>query len=88
MNMNKQEIKLQIRNPESDGVLLGFSWNKLNSDHNQELHHDGVCSDPKSLSSHKSIPTNTAIKRTKRFSTKPQEKGSKPMGRTDNPSSN
>jgi hypothetical protein len=25
MNPNKQEIKSQIRNPESDGVLLGFS---------------------------------------------------------------
>jgi hypothetical protein len=29
MNPIKQEIKSQIRNPESDGVLLGFSQKEL-----------------------------------------------------------
>jgi hypothetical protein len=29
MNPNKQEIKSQIENPEKDGVLMGFSQNKL-----------------------------------------------------------
>jgi hypothetical protein len=29
MNLNKQEIKTSIRNPESDGVLLVFSQNEL-----------------------------------------------------------
>jgi hypothetical protein len=30
MNPNKQEIKSQIKNPEMDGVLNGFSQNELN----------------------------------------------------------
>jgi hypothetical protein len=29
MNPNKQEIRSQIRNPEKDGVLMGFSQNEL-----------------------------------------------------------
>ena len=79
MNPNKQEIKLHIRNPEMNGFLLGVSSKRtqreLNSNHDQELHHKGICSDPRSLSLHKSFPNNTDIKRTQRFSTKPQEKG-------------
>jgi hypothetical protein len=54
---------------------LGFSQNELSSDHDQELHLEGVCSDPKSLSTHKPISNSTHIKRTQRFSTKAQEKG-------------
>jgi hypothetical protein len=52
MNSNKQEIKMQIRNPESDGVFSKQTQRELNSDHDQELHREGVCSDPKSLSTH------------------------------------
>jgi hypothetical protein len=35
MNPNKQEIKLQIGNPEKDGVLMGFSQNKLKQESTQ-----------------------------------------------------
>jgi hypothetical protein len=74
MNPNKQEIKSQIRNPKSDGVFSKRTQREITTVHDQELHREGVCSDPKSLSPHKSIPNSTHIKRTQRFSTKLQEK--------------
>jgi hypothetical protein len=58
-----------------DGVFSKQTQRELNSDHDQELHREGVCNDPKSLYLHKSIPNNIHIKRTQRFSTKPQDKG-------------
>jgi hypothetical protein len=46
--------------------VMWFCWGflkrtqkKIISDHAQELHHLGVCSDLKSLSSHKSVPNST-----------------------------
>jgi hypothetical protein len=74
MNPKKQEIKSQIRNPESDGVFSKRTQREITTVHDQELHREGVCNDPKSLSPHKSIPNSTHIKRTQRLSTKPQEK--------------
>jgi len=44
------------------GVFSKRTQRELNSDHDQELHREGVCSDPKSLSLHKSIPNNTISK--------------------------
>jgi hypothetical protein len=35
MNPNKPKIEAQIRNPENDGVLLGFSQNKLKRESSQ-----------------------------------------------------
>jgi hypothetical protein len=75
MNPNKQEIKSQIRNPEMDAVFSKRTQRELKSDHGQEQHREGVCSDPKSLSLPKSVPNNIHIKRTQRFSTKPHYKG-------------
>jgi hypothetical protein len=57
-----------------DGVFSKRTQMRINSDHDQELHHEGICSDPKSLSPPKSIPNSTHVTRTQRFSTKPQEK--------------
>jgi hypothetical protein len=46
----------------------------INLDHDQELHHEGIHRDPKSLSPPKSIPNSTHVARTLGFSTNPQEK--------------
>ena len=48
---------------------------RINSDHDQELHREGIRSDSKSQSPPKSIPNSTHVTRTQRFSTNPQEKG-------------
>jgi hypothetical protein len=57
-------------------VRVFSKWTKMriNSDHDQELHCEGVRSDPKSLSLPKSIPNSTHVAITWRFSTNPQEK--------------
>jgi hypothetical protein len=47
---------------------------RINSDHDQELHCEGVRIGPKSLYPPKSIPNSTHVTRTRGFSTNPQEK--------------
>jgi hypothetical protein len=84
ISLVKYELE-QTRNPIANqksqewcgfvGVFSKQTQRELSSDHDQELHHEGICSDPKSLSTHKSISNFTHIKRTQRFSTKPQREG-------------
>jgi hypothetical protein len=75
MNTNKPKIVAQIRKPERDGVFSKRTQMRINSDHDQELHCEGIHSDPKSLSPPKSIPNSTHVIRTQGISTNPQEKG-------------
>jgi hypothetical protein len=77
INPNKPKIEAHIRKPESDRVLLGFSQN--------ELKRESTLNTTKNCTvrayTPKSIPNNTHVTRTQRFSTKPQEKG---MGESKN----
>jgi hypothetical protein len=58
---------------------LGFS--QTNSKRDQlgprpkKVHQEGICSDPKSVSRHQSIPNNTHNTKTRRFFTNPQREG-------------
>jgi hypothetical protein len=60
---------------------LEFCWGflkrtqmEINSNHDQELHQQGVCGDPRSVSPHQSIPNNTHNTRTWWFFHKSKER--------------
>jgi hypothetical protein len=78
MYPNKQEIKLQIKNPEMDGVLMGFSQNELKENStrittkNTTVRAYAVI---ERVYSPQINPNSIHIKITQRFSTKPQDKG-------------
>jgi hypothetical protein len=78
MNLDKPKIEARIRKPESDGVLLGFSQNKLKRESTWITTKNCTIRAYAMIQRvylHPNIPNNTHVTRTRRFSTKPQEKG-------------